>query len=93
MNKWVKAFLRSQIQIERHLQGAVSTMEKITEKEELEAPAPDPITFKGELPSIEQLVHLLAAEAMKRAVGNTSTVAKMLDVSQHGVSKYLKIEG
>ncbi len=59
-------------------------MEKITEKEELEASAPDSITFNGELPSIEQLVHLLAAEAMKRAVGNTLTVAKMLGISQHG---------
>ena len=68
-------------------------MEKIIEKEELEAPAPDSITFNGELPSIEQLVYLLAAEAMKRAVGNTSTVAKMLGISQHGVSKYLKMEG
>ncbi|MBW1609577.1 MAG: hypothetical protein JRF45_12770 [Deltaproteobacteria bacterium] len=68
-------------------------MEKIIEKEELEASAPDPITFNGELPSIEQLVHLLAAEAMRRAVGKTSTVAKMLGISQHGVSKHLKIEG
>ena len=68
-------------------------MEKIIEKEELEASAPDPITFNGELPSIEQLVHLLAAEAMRRAVGKTSTVAKMLGIFQHGVSKHLKIEG
>jgi len=68
-------------------------MEKIIEKEELEASVPDPITFNGELPSIEQLVHLLAAEAMRRAVGKTSTVAKMLGISQHGVSKHLKIEG
>ena len=68
-------------------------MKKIIEKEELEGPAPDPITFNGELPSIEQLVHLLAAEAMKRAVGNTSTVAKILGISQHGVSTYLNIEG
>ena len=68
-------------------------MEKIIEKEELEASAPDPITFNGELPSIGQLVHLLAAEAMRRAVGKTSTVAKMLGISQHGVSKHLKIEG
>jgi len=68
-------------------------MEKIIEKEELEASAPDPITFNGELPSIEQLVHLLAAEAMRRAVGKTSTVAKMLGISQDGVSKYLKIKG
>ena len=68
-------------------------MEKIIEKEELEASAPDPITFNGELPSIEQLVHLLAAEAMRRAVGKTSTVAKMLGISQHGVSKHLKIKG
>ena len=71
----------------------MSAIKKINEKEELEGPAPDPITFNGELPSIEQLVHLLAAEAMKRAVGNTSAVAKMLGISQHGVSKYLKIEG
>jgi hypothetical protein len=68
-------------------------MEKIIEKEEHEASAPDPITFNGELPSIEQLVHLLAAEAMRRAVGKTSTVAKMLGISQHGVSKHHKIEG
>ena len=67
-------------------------MKKILEKEELKEPVPDFITFNGELPSIEQLVHLLAAEAMKRAVGNTSAVAKMLGISQHGVSKYLKIE-
>ncbi|HUV78437.1 MAG TPA: hypothetical protein VMW06_10290 [Desulfobacterales bacterium] len=68
-------------------------MKRIIEKEQLEALAPDPITFNGELPSIEQLVHLLAAEAMKRAVGNTSTVAKILGISQHGVSTYLNIEG
>ena len=67
-------------------------MKKILEKEELKEQVPDLITFNGELPSIEQLVRLLATEAMKRAVGNTSTVAKMLGVSQHGVSKYLKIE-
>ncbi len=67
-------------------------MKRIIEKEQLEALAPDPITFNGELPSIEQLVHLLAAEAMKRAVGNTSTVAKILGISQHGVSTYLNIE-
>jgi predicted transcriptional regulator len=67
-------------------------MKKILEKEELKEQVPDLITFNGELPSIEQLVHLLAAEAMKRAVGNTSAVAKMLGISQHGVSKYLKIE-
>jgi len=68
-------------------------MKKIIGKEELEALAPDPITFNGELPSIEQLEHLLAAEAMKRSVGNTSSVAKMLGISQYGVSMYLKIEG
>jgi len=68
-------------------------VKRIIEKEQLEALAPDPITFNGELPSIEQLVHLLAAEAMKRAVGNTSTVAKILGISQHGVSTYLNIEG
>ena len=68
-------------------------MKKIIGKEELEALAPDPITFNGELPSIEQLVHLLAAEAMRRAVGKTSTVAKMPGISQYGVSMYLKIEG
>jgi predicted transcriptional regulator len=67
-------------------------MKKIIGKEELEALAPDPITFNGELPSIEQLEHLLAAEAMKRSVGNTSAVAKMLGISQYGVSMYLKIE-
>jgi len=67
-------------------------MKKILEKEKLKEQVPDLITFNGELPSIEQLVHLLAAEAMKRAVGNTSAVAKMLGISQHGVSKYLKIE-
>jgi len=71
----------------------VSSVKRIIEKEQLEALAPDPITFNGELPSIEQLVHLLAAEAMKRAVGNTSTVAKILGISQHGVSTYLNIEG
>ncbi|MGB6012376.1 MAG: hypothetical protein WBI57_14015 [Desulfobacterales bacterium] len=64
-------------------------MEKIIEKKELEGSVPDPIKFNGELPSIEQLVHLLAAEAMKRAVGNTSAVAKMLGISQQGVNKYL----
>jgi len=68
-------------------------MKKILEKEELKDPVPDFITFNGELPSIEQLVHLLAAEAMKRAVGNTSAVAKILGISQDGVSKYLKIKG
>ena len=68
-------------------------MKRIIEKEQLEALSPDPITFNGELPSIEQLVHLLAAEAMKRAVGKTSTVAKILGISQHGVSTYLNIEG
>ena len=67
-------------------------MKKILEKEKLKEQVPDLITFNGELPSIEQLVHLLAAEAMKRSVGNTSAVAKMLGISQHGVSKYLKIE-
>ena len=67
-------------------------MKKILEKEKLKEQVPDLITFNGELPSIEQLVHLLAAEAMKRAVGNTSAVAKMLGISQHGVSKNLKIE-
>ena len=71
----------------------MSSVKRIIEKEQLEALAPDPITFNGELPSIEQLVHLLAAEAMKRAVGNTSTVAKILGISQHGVSTYLNIEG
>ncbi len=68
-------------------------MKKILEKEELKEQVPDLITFNGELPSIEQLVHFLAAEAMKRAVGNTSAVAKMLGISQDGVSKYLKIKG
>ena len=68
-------------------------MKKIIGKENLEAPMPDPITFNGELPSIEQLLHLLANEAMKRAVGNTSAVAKMLGISQNGVRRYLNIEG
>lgn len=67
-------------------------MKRIVEKEELEAPVPDPIKFHGELPSIEQLVHLLAAEAMKRTVGNTAAVAEMLGISQRIVDKYLKIE-
>ena len=67
-------------------------MKRIIGKEELETPAPDPITFNGELPSIEQLVHLLAAEAMKRALGNTAAVAEMLGISQRVVDKYLKIE-
>lgn len=67
-------------------------MKRIIEKEELEAPVPVTITFNGELPSIEQLVHLLAAEAMKRAVGNTAAVAEMLGISQRVVGKYLKIE-
>lgn len=67
-------------------------MKRIIEKEELEAPVPATITFNGELPSIEQLVHLLAAEAMKRAVGNTAAVAEMLGISQRVVGKYLKIE-
>ena len=68
-------------------------MKKIIGKENLEAPMPGPIKFNGELPSIEQLLHLLATEAMKRAVGNTSAVAKMLGISQNGVCRYLKIEG
>jgi len=67
-------------------------VKRIIGKEELEIPAPDPITFNGELPSIEQLVHFLAAEAMKRAVGNTATVAEMLGISQRVVGRYLKIE-
>lgn len=67
-------------------------MKRIIGKEELETPAPDPITFNGELPSIEQLVHLLAAEAMKRTMGNTAAVAEMLGISQRVVGKYLKIE-
>jgi hypothetical protein len=77
----------------RHGLGVVSSVKRIIEKEEIEAPAPDPITFNGELPSIEQLVNLLADEAIKRAFGNTSAVAKMLGISHHGVSRYLKIEG
>ena len=68
-------------------------MKKIIGKEDPEGSMPDPITFNGELPSIEQLVHLLAAEAMKRAVGNTPAVAKMLGISQHGVRRYLNIKG
>jgi predicted transcriptional regulator len=67
-------------------------VKRIVEKEELEAPVPDPIKFNEELPSIEQLVHLLAAEAMKRTVGNTAAVAEMLGISQRIVDKYLKIE-
>ncbi len=70
----------------------MSPVKRIIGKEELETPAPDPITFNGELPSIEQLVHLLAAEAMKRSVGNTAAVAEMLGISQGVVGQYLKIE-
>ena len=68
-------------------------MKKNIREEGLEAPAPDPITFNGELPSLEQLVRLLAAEAMKRAVGNRSAVAKILGISQDGVNRYLNILG
>jgi DNA-binding NtrC family response regulator len=81
------------MQVDRSGQGAVSTMKKIIGKEDLEATMPDPITFNGELPSINQLVHLLAIEAMKRTVGNTSAVAKMLGISRHGLRRFLNIEG
>lgn len=65
-------------------------MKNILEKEELGTSVPGSITFNGELPSLEHLVHLLAAEAMKRALGNTATVAEMLGISQRVLSQYLK---
>lgn len=54
---------------------------KTTTKKDLSQEDTDLITFNGRLPSINQITHLLIAEAMKRANGNPSIAAKMLYIS------------
>ena len=44
------------------------------------------------LPSIQQAGHLLVEEAMQRSAGNQSIAARLLGISQPGLSKRLKQE-
>lgn len=53
-------------------------------------PGGESIHFPAKLPTIEETTQELLKEALKRAKGNQSLVARMLGISQQAVSKRLK---
>jgi hypothetical protein len=51
------------------------------------------LIFTDRLPTKQQAIELLVAEAMRRARGNQSTAATILDTTHQALSKWLKSRG